>query len=583
MHSRLPKVGTAVGVVAGLVAGSLAMAPITTAAEEETVGNNLAIPLLWSESAFPITIPGTAGITSLTGVKEPCSEDTSVMAAVQKDAGNSWQADNMLVEGSSVSSLDWGDNIEVKDWSIGPPVRVETALYADLAETMTGYEMCHVSGKGTDEVWGARIATGGGGSMTVASNETLRKPSDGKGPGKKDDPVNEDPVAEEPGTEDPATDDPDMQEPDAEESMQEEPQVEEAAENGGSSLVEYESSEAMVYTAGARLTIQRIDADATPTWDAVQHRWVGKGVADPVFNGAVHEKTSDGPGSYGAEINVSGKVVFGFNWQTDGLFNGDYRITFSLDGATGTFPGSGTSLANAEIRQTVETTAGDELAIRSAAMAGPGGGMGGGGHGGGGGGGGGEGGGNTAVLVGAQNLSYIDVGLSGGEDPPVTPDPEPTSEPTTPPAPPSGGGGGGSAPSDGSSGAVAGGGATESTPAESGQPGAGVPVEVASPILAQQRIQQRARITAPKSSKQRVRTRLMLTEGPVFTDQGVTVRWRVTERSQDNCTLRNRSGQVSVKFTKAGRCTVIAWAPSPNPEVFAPFREKRVYQVRNSI
>ena len=541
MHSRLPKVGTAVGVVAGLVASSLVMTPMATAAEEETAGNNLAVPVLWSEAGYVLTPPGTMGETLITGIEQSCSEDTSVSAAIQKDLGNSWQAENMLLPGNSVSSLDWGDNIEVKDWSVGQQVRVETALYADLGEdTMTGYEMCHVSGKGTDEVWGARIATGGGGEMTTEA-------------------ASEEPAAEEPAVEEPA--------------------VEEAPGDGGKSLIEYESAEAMVYTAGARLTIQRIDADANPTWDATQRRWVGPGVADPVFNGAVHEKTSDGPGSYGAEINVSGKVVFGFNWQTDGLFNGEYRITFSLDGPVGDFPGTGTSLASAVIRPSVEETAGDELAIRSAPMAGHGGGMGGGGHGGGGGGGGGEGGGNVAEIVGAQNLSFIDVGLSGGENPPVDPDPEPT----TPPAPPSGGGGGADTPPADSGGAVAGGGAPGAGAPATGQPGAGVPVEVASPILAQQRIKQRARITAPKSSKQRVRTRLMLTEGPLFTDQGVTVRWRVTNRSQDNCTIRNRSGQVSVKFTNPGRCTVVAWAPSPNPLVFAPFVERRVYQVRNNV
>ena len=567
MHSRLPKVGTAVGVVAGLIASSLVMTPMATAAEEETAGNNLAFPVLWSEDGYVLTTPGTMGETLITGIEQPCSEDTSVSAALQKDLGNSWQADNMLMPGNSVSSLDWGDNIEVKDWTVGPPVRIETALYADLGEdTMTGYEMCHVSGKGTDEVWGARIATGGGSEMTTEAGS-------------------ESPATEEPATEEPATEEPATEEPATEEPATEEPQEALAPGDSSKSLIEYESTEAMVYTAGARLTIQRIDADANPTWDATQRRWVGPGVADPVFNGAVHEKTSDGPGSYGAEINVSGKLVFGFNWQTDGLFNGEYRITFSLDGPVGDFPGTGTSLASAVIRQSVEETAGDELAIRSAPMAGHGGGgmggggMGGGGHGGGGGEGG-EGGGNVAEIVGAQNLSFIDVGLSGGENPPVDPDPEPT----TPPAPPTGGGGGGadSPPAD-SGGAVAGGGASGTGGPATGQPGAGVPVEVASPILAQQRVQQRARITAPKSSKQRVRTRLMLTEGPIFTDQGVTVRWRVTKRSQDNCTIRNRNGQVSVQFTNPGRCTVVAWAPSPNPLVFAPFIEKRVYLVRNTV
>ena len=105
----------------------------------------------------------------------------------------------------------------------------------------------------------------------------------------------------------------------------------------------------------------------------------------------------------------------------------------------------------------------------------------------------------------------------------------------------------------------------------------------ASPVQAQQRIRQRAQIKAPKSSKQRVSTRLMLTKEPIYTDQGVTVRWRVTKRSEDNCTIRNRNGEVSVLFTEQGRCTVIAWAPSPDPMVFAPFSEKRIYQVRNNL
>lgn len=523
MHSRLPRAGTAAGVVIGLVASSLIMAPTGSAAEEETAGNNLAFPVLWSEADYTLPLRGTMLETTVDGVLMDCSDETADATdkgAIQKDENNLWQAENIVSPGNMVSNLDWGDNIEVKDWNVGNPVRIETALYADRTEDpMTGYLMCHVEGRGPGEIWGAQVEQAMGGM------------------------------------------------------------------GGGATLIDYESTEALVYTAGARLTIQRIDEGATPTWDAAQHRWVGQGVADPEFNGAVHEKTSDGPGSYGAEINVSGKVVFGFNWQTDGLFNGEYRITFSLDGPTDTFPGTGTSLANAVIRQSVEETAGDDLAIRSSSMAGPG--AGGGGHGGGmgggsgggmgggsGGGSGGEGGGNTAVMDGANNLSYIDVGLSGGEDPPATPDPEPTN----PPAPPAGDTGT-TPPADSS------GGGSTSGPADpgAGEPGAGVPVEVASPIVAQQRIRQRARIAAPKSSRQQVQTRLTLTREPIFTDQGVTIRWRVTKRSEDNCTVRNRDGRVTVKFTKRGRCTVVAWAPSPNPLVYAPFKEKRIYKVRNSL
>jgi hypothetical protein len=110
-----------------------------------------------------------------------------------------------------------------------------------------------------------------------------------------------------------------------------------------------------------------------------------------------------------------------------------------------------------------------------------------------------------------------------------------------------------------------------------------VPVEVASPIQAQTRIQQTARLSAPKGSKQRVGTRLVLTKEPVYTDWGVTVRWRVTKKSEDNCTIRNRKGKQTVEFTKRGRCTVVAWAPSPNPPLVTPFNEKRTYKVRNDL
>ena len=51
----------------------------------------------------------------------------------------------------------------------------------------------------------------------------------------------------------------------------------------------------------------------------------------PVFNKATCEKTADGPGSYGAELNVQGKVVYGYVWTTRGLTAGEYRLTFSID------------------------------------------------------------------------------------------------------------------------------------------------------------------------------------------------------------------------------------------------------------
>lgn len=189
------------------------------------------------------------------------------------------------------------------------------------------------------------------------------------------------------------------------------------------------------------------------------------------------------------------------------------------------------------VRESVEEPVESLLAMGMGPGSGSGGGHGG-GHGGGG-----EEVGNTAVVVGAQNLTYIDVGLTGGEDPPVVPDPEPTTPPAPAPAP--------AAPAELSSGDPV----TESVAPPQD---AGVPVEVASPTKAQERIQQSARIRAETSSKQRVGTQLVLTKEPIYTDWGVTVRWRVTKKSQDNCTISNRKGKRTVKFEKRGRCTVVA-------------------------
>jgi hypothetical protein len=97
------------------------------------------------------------------------------------------------------------------------------------------------------------------------------------------------------------------------------------------------SNEALVYSGCARLTIQKLsktrdDPTLTMIWDAVSGSWSGD-VGAPLFNGAVWE-AADGTGSYSSEISVSGKMVYGYNWnvRNDGDGPGDYRLTFSLDG-----------------------------------------------------------------------------------------------------------------------------------------------------------------------------------------------------------------------------------------------------------
>ncbi|HET9496432.1 MAG TPA: hypothetical protein VFR15_19565 [Chloroflexia bacterium] len=100
--------------------------------------------------------------------------------------------------------------------------------------------------------------------------------------------------------------------------------------------------DATVYGNNAHFVIQRITSE-TPTlaWDPVANRWTGD-VSDPVVN--LH--TSDG--SYSAEINAGGSVIYGYNWSTkqanDG--NGIYRLTFVLESGSNTQFTSSTLLAN---------------------------------------------------------------------------------------------------------------------------------------------------------------------------------------------------------------------------------------------
>jgi len=104
----------------------------------------------------------------------------------------------------------------------------------------------------------------------------------------------------------------------------------------GTNTVVYPSVDATVYSGCARLTIQKLtkahtDPTLSLTWNAAAGEWVGD--ATPAqFNGGVWEG-ADGPGYYSAEINVSGKCIYGYNWDVrqGGEGAGSYRLTFSLE------------------------------------------------------------------------------------------------------------------------------------------------------------------------------------------------------------------------------------------------------------
>ncbi len=311
------KMRWATAVLAAAAAATVLAMPMTGATAKGgkpggvTAGNNLSFPVEWSEAAYKLTLPGTMETASIAGTVATGTytmEDlTPCLGAVQKQALNVWQAENAVVTPNAVTTIDWGDNLESKDWRAGQVVRVETGLYDEaLPAAMTKYEMCYISGSGTTEVWGARVTDNGDGTYTPVTTE---------------------------------------------------------------------SNVAMVYTAAARLTIQKVDPALALTWDPVTHVWTGPGViGTPIFNKATYEKTADGPGSYGAELNVQGKVVYGYVWQTSGLTAGEYRLTFSLDQPTAFTPG--VTLEGAQVLTTTEGS-------------------------------------NQAVVQDADDLTYIDVGLTG--------------------------------------------------------------------------------------------------------------------------------------------------------------------------
>ncbi|HUZ02548.1 MAG TPA: right-handed parallel beta-helix repeat-containing protein [Thermomicrobiaceae bacterium] len=149
-----------------------------------------------------------------------------------------------------------------------------------------------------------------------------------------------------------------------------------ASEMQGTDGNTFDSNQAIIFSRAARLTIQQITPDGTLTWDPSAGKWTGSVVGDPLYNMAVFE-AGDGPGQYTGEINVGGKVVYGYNWKTPAV-PGTYRITFSLDGVN--YPGT----LNTHITNATSIMPSDETDAT----------------------------GGVAQIDGTDNLSYIDVTLT---------------------------------------------------------------------------------------------------------------------------------------------------------------------------
>jgi hypothetical protein len=338
----------------------------------ETAGNNLSYPVIWTDGSSlslrgerwlppkldgewyyvwgddPIDpqaplfscLPNPANPEVCLDGTRPGDGGEFWKAFVQKDPLNEWQAWNY--SGASdglweIDLIDWGDNLESVNWTIASQVRTEVVLYEPVPEVV----VFPPNEEPYYREYAMRHAFGWGitevhGLQTYADNTPL-------------------------------------------------PPV--------------EGSLATVYSPNARLTIQKINVESLDqlpdnsslTWDPADKGWDDPLFNAPIFNMAVYEG-GDGPGYYSAEVNVKGKVIFGYTWNVKKMNEGVgyYRITFSFDGF-------GPTPLNTEINGTTEILTPVEEEILAAILLDDEGDEGG------------DTGGATPVIDGVHKLTYIDV------------------------------------------------------------------------------------------------------------------------------------------------------------------------------
>lgn len=330
--------------------------------DEETTGNNLSFPVIWADGGSK-TLPGTMGDYSIGGEwwyvwgedpidpqaplysckpmndesgkcvdgSEPGDGVSTVYKAyIQKDPRNLWQAYNTVIPNGEtyyVNWVDWGDNLESLAWKLNSKVRTEMVLLQDI-DSVTQFNMRHVFGWGTDEVHGMQ---------TTLNNE----PVYGIG------------------------------------------------------------TQATIFSPHARFTIQKLNFTSESIdssrliWLPDEKKWTESNnpnttdiINDPIFNMAVSE-AGDGPGYYNAEINIKGKIIYGYTWDVSAMNQGEgyYRLTFSFDEAT---EGLGTVKFDEQTQIIVPEEETSEVAKTTDTEEAPGGG-------------------GIAVMDPSNNLTYMDV------------------------------------------------------------------------------------------------------------------------------------------------------------------------------
>jgi len=242
--------------------------------------------------ALPLCDDGIEGVVDMdmqAGLPPADNPLPLVKAYLQKDQNNIWQALSGTPTEYSVAEpdgqlyvdwIDWGDNLESVDWYTRSQVRTEVVLFKDNPDVVTSpwleYGMRHTDGWGINEVHGLAASIENGEPEVLAGDQ------------------------------------------------------------------------ATVYSHCARFTIQKLLVERDdPRLSSLI--WIpGEGwtepqdypddlINPPIFNGSVYEG-GDGPGYYSAEINVKGRIIYGYTWNVRKLNDmagetaaGDYRLTFSFD------------------------------------------------------------------------------------------------------------------------------------------------------------------------------------------------------------------------------------------------------------